>query len=329
MRGAQGFRQAVLTALLPAAAAALLLGLAGAVVAGRGALGRIEGVTRTIERIVNGNLSERLASDGRRGDIDRLIEVVNGMLDEIERLVHEVKGVTEDIAHDLRTPLTRLLAGLERVHRATSVAEDETAMGAIGAAIIETKSILATFAALLRIAEVESGARRAGFITVDLNTVAADVAEFYEPVAETKGTSLSLESAAEGSAETAGDPTLLFEAISNLVENAIKYSPSGSSVRMRVVATRDRVGIEVSDTGSGIPEEERDTVLRRFHRVDRSRTVPGAGLGLNLVAAVAKLHQFHLAIEDACPGCRVVLWSDGPPPLSASFASATSDLDAR
>jgi signal transduction histidine kinase len=92
---------------------------------------------------------------------------------------------------------------------------------------------------------------------------------------------------------------------------------------------RDRVGIEVSDTGSGIPEEERDTVLRRFHRVDRSRTVPGSGLGLNLVAAVAKLHQFHLAIEDACPGCRVVLWSDGPPPLSTSFASATSDLDAR
>jgi len=202
-------------------------------------------------------------------------------------------------------------------------------MGTIGAAIIETKSILVTFAALLRIAEVESGARRAGFITVDLNTVAADVAEFYEPVAETKGTSLSLESAPEGSAETAGDPTLLFEAISNLVENAIKYSPSGSSVRMRVVATRDRVGIEVSDTGSGIPEEERDTVLRRFHRVDRSRTVPGSGLGLSLVAAVAKLHEFHLAIEDACPGCRVVLWSDGPPPRSTSFASVTSDLDAR
>jgi signal transduction histidine kinase len=314
MRGAQAFRQAMLSALLPAAAAALLFGLAGAVVAGRGALGRIERVTRTIERIVNGNLSERLPSNGRGGDIDRLIAVVNGMLDEIERLVHEVKGVTEDIAHDLRTPLTRLLAGLERVHRrATSAAEYETAMGAIGAAIIETKGILATFAALLRIAEVESGARRAGFTTVDLNAVATDVAEFYEPVAEAKGISLSLEPAAAGSANAAGDPSLLFEAISNLVENAIKYSPSASSVRMRVVATRDRVGVEVSDSGPGIPAEQRDIVLRRFHRLDRSRAMPGSGLGLSLVAAVAKLHEFHLAIEDAHPGCRIVLWSDGAP----------------
>jgi signal transduction histidine kinase len=327
MRGAQAFRQAMLSALLPAAAAALLFGLAGAVVAGRGALGRIEGVTRTIERIVNGNLSERLPSNGRGGDIDRLIGVVNGMLDDIERLVHEVKGVTEDIAHDLRTPLTRLLAGLERVHRrATSVAEYEVAMDAIGTAIIETKGILATFAALLRIAEVESGARRAGFITVDLNAVATDVAEFYEPVAEAKGISLSLEPAAEGSAETAGDPSLLFEAIGNLIENAIKYSPSDSSVRMRVLATRDRVGVEVSDLGPGIPAEQRDIVLRRFHRLDRSRAMPGSGLGLSLVAAVAKLHEFHLAIEDAQPGCRVVLWSDGSHPRNRNtvpFADQT------
>ena len=150
--------------------------------------------------------------------------------------------------------------------------------------------------------------------------MAADVAEFYEPVAEAKGTSLSLEPAAEVSAETAGDPSLLFEAIGNLVENAIKYSPAGSSVRMRVVATRDRVGIEISDTGPGIPAEGRDTVLRRFHRVDRSSTIPGSGLGLSLVAAVATLHEFHLAIEDAHPGCRVILWSDGPPARNRNTA---------
>jgi signal transduction histidine kinase len=141
--------------------------------------------------------------------------------------------------------------------------------------------------------------------------VATDVAELYEPVAEAKGISLSLEPAAEGNAETAGDPSLLFEAIGNLIENAIKYSPSGSSVRMRVVAMRDRVGVEVSDSGPGIPAEQRDIVLLRFHRLDRSRAMPGSGLGLSLVAAVAKLHEFHLAIEDADPGCRVVLWSDG------------------
>src|SRR3954469_18623163 len=299
------FERLLAAAMLSGALVVLVVGLAGGMIAGTGALGRIEGVTRAIERIINGHLSERLPSDGRGGDIDRLIQVVNRMLDEIERLMHEVKGVTDDIAHDLRTPLTRLLAGLERVRRRAPSAEYDTA---IDDAIVETKAILATFTALLRIAEVESGARRAGFGTLDLNTVAADVAELYDPVAEAKRISLSLEPSANGTAETAGDPSLLFEALSNLVDNAIKYSPSDSRVTLRVFDTHDRFGLEVSDTGPGIPEGEREAVLRRFHRVEKSRSAPGFGLGLSLVAAVAKLHDLHLAIEDASPGCRVVLW---------------------
>lgn len=306
MRDIDGFRQTLLSSLLSAGAVALLLALIGATITGMGALGRIDRVTRAIERIVSGNLSERLPSDGRGGDLDRLIQVVNRMLDEIERLMHEVKGVTENIAHDLRTPLTRLLAGLQRVRRrGTTVAEYEAA---VDETMVEAKEILSTFSALLRIAEVESGARRAGFRPLDLNTVAADVVELYEPVAEGKGISLLLEVAGETSADVVGDSSLLFEALSNLVDNAIKYSPSGSRVTVRVLTTEGRLGVEVNDTGRGIPEAEREAVLRRYHRLDKSRTAPGSGLGLSLVAAVAKLHELHLAIEDACPGCRITLW---------------------
>src|SRR5205807_1257791 len=232
------------------------------------------------------------------------------------------KGVTDEIAHDLRTPLTRLLAGLERARRrAHSVAEYG---GAVDEAIAETRGILATFGALLRIAEVEAGARRAGFTTLDLNTLAADVSDFYEPLAERKGISLLLE--AEGTpAEIAGDPSLLFEAISNLVDNAIKFTPPGGQVILRILDGSDRLGFEVCDTGPGIPEAERNAVLQRFHRAERSRHTPGSGLGLSLVAAVARLHGLHLVIDDAGPGCRVRLWRDqtaGKPPRLELAGSA-------
>jgi signal transduction histidine kinase len=240
--------------------------------------------------------------------------------------MHEVKGVTDEIAHDLRTPLTRLLAGLERARRRARSAEEYGS--AVDEAIAETKGILATFAALLRIAEVEAGARRAGFTTLDLNTLAADVTDFYEPLAERKGISLSLEN--EGApAEIAGDPSLLFEAIGNLVDNAIKFTPPSGRVTLRILGGNDRLGFEVSDTGPGIPETDRNVVLQRFHRAERSRHTPGSGLGLSLVAAVARLHGLRLAIEDAAPGCRVRLWRDQaagkPPRLELAAASSRSD----
>src|SRR5271156_87247 len=183
------FRDLLLGAMASGGFVVLVLGLAGATIVGAGALGRIDGVTQAIEHIIEGDLSKRLPNRGTFGDLDRLTEVVNRMLDEIEWLMHEVKGVTDDIAHDLRTPLTRLLAGLERVHRRGGAAEDYDA--AVEEAIAETRIILATFGALLRIAEVEAGARRAGFTMLDLNTLAADAADFYEPLAEYKGVALS------------------------------------------------------------------------------------------------------------------------------------------
>jgi signal transduction histidine kinase len=324
------FRDLLLDGMASGALVVLALGLSGAVITGAGALGRIDGVTRAIERIVNGDLSGRLPSGGRGGDLDRLIHVVNRMLGEIERLMNEVKGASEDIAHDLRTPLTRLLAGLERTRRRDATAEEYAA--AVDEAIAETKGLLATFGALLRIAEVEAGARRAGFTTLDLNTVTTDVAELYEPMAEGKGVVLSVDNDAAAGMEIAGDPSLLFEAIGNLVDNALKFTPPGGRVALRTLYRRDRLGIEVSDTGPGIPETERDAVLRRFHRVDKGRSTPGSGLGLSLVAAVANLHGFDLVIEDAHPGCRITLWRDDiavretPPELAAAAYSGAATL---
>jgi signal transduction histidine kinase len=285
----------------------LVLGMTGAAIVGAGALGRIDGVTRAIEHVIEGDLSKRLPSRGTAGDLNRLIHVVNRMLDEIERLVHQVKGVTDDIAHDLRTPLTRLLAGLERVHRRGGTAEEYGA--AVEDAIVETRGILVTFGALLRIAEVEAGARRAGFTMLDLNTLAADAADFYEPLAERKGVALSLE-IPPVPAMMPGDPSLLFEAIGNLVDNAIKFTPPKGQVVLRVIAGEDHLGFEVSDSGPGIPPAERTAVLRRFHRAEKSRHTAGCGLGLSLVAAVAKLHGLTLTIEDVDPGCRVRLWRE-------------------
>jgi signal transduction histidine kinase len=285
-----------------------LIGLAGGAIIGFSALRRIEGVTTAVERIVKGNLSARLPRRGGDGDLDRLVQLVNGMLDDIERLMREVKGVTDDIAHDLRTPLTRLLAGLDRARRrAQDIHEYELA---IDEAIVETQGLLRTFNALLRISEAEDSARRAGFKTIDLCTIAGDVAEFYEPLAEAKGVSLALQTDSDDGAKMLGDPSLLFEAVANLVDNAIKFTPSGGRIVLHTLLTKSGSGISVTDTGPGIPAEEREVVLRRFHRLERSRSTPGSGLGLSLVAAIARLHGLRFLIEDGNPGCRVTLWRD-------------------
>jgi signal transduction histidine kinase len=328
MRVVNEIHEVVLGAMGSGGVLVLVLGLAGAVLTGVGALRQIDRVTRAIESIVRGNLSERLPVGRSAGDLDRLIHVVNGMLEDIERLMHEVKGVTDDIAHDLRTPLTRLLAGLERARRRATSVEDYAA--AVDEATEDIKGILATFAALLRISEVEDGARRGAFTTVDLARVAADVAELYEPVAEEKGVGFRLDLDPAAPAELAGDPSLLFDAIGNLVDNAIKFTPAGGCVIVRVFREGRDLGISVTDSGPGIPAEERETVLRRFYRSERSRHTPGSGLGLSLVAAVARLHELGLVIEDAHPGCRVELRYQGKSKgiLLAPAATAVSQTTA-
>jgi len=303
MTSIRAFGNLVLESCLWGGLATVLLGLTGAAIAGADAIRRIEGVTRAIQRIVRGDLSGRLPTRGDSGDLDRLAQEINFMLAEIERLMLEVKGVCDNVAHDLRTPLTRLLAGLERARRSAGSAEDYAA--AVDEGIEEIRGLLKTFAAVLRIAEVESGARRAGFAYLDLSEIGADVVEFYAPIAEQKGVALS--QAGDAAVVMRGDPSLLFEAIGNLVDNALKFTPPGGRVELRTFANDGGRGIEVSDSGPGIPADQREAVLRRFYRTEQSRHTPGSGLGLALVAGVAGLHDMAIAITDANPGCRVAL----------------------
>jgi signal transduction histidine kinase len=303
MTSARAFRNVLLEATLWGGLATIVLGLIGAVVAGAGAVRHIEGITRAVQSIVRGDLSRRLPTHGYVSELDRLAHEINFMLGEIERLMMEVKGVCDNVAHDLRTPLTRLLAGLERVRRRAGSVDDYAV--AVDDAIREIRGLLKTFAAMLRIAEVESGARRAGFTAVDLAQIGGDVVEFYEPMAEQKGIALRLVDGT--SVPMQGDSSLLFEVLSNLVDNALKFTPSGGRIDVRVFADDATQGFEVSDTGPGIPAEQREAVLRRFYRAEQSRHTPGSGLGLALVAGVAGLHGMTVRIEDAKPGCRIAL----------------------
>jgi len=278
----------------------LVLGAIGAVFVASEAVRRIDAVAVAIDRIMKGDLAERLPTRGDGGDVEHLAAAVNRMLDEIERLMSEVKVVGDGVAHDLRTPMTRMLSGLERVRRRDSSTADYEA--AVDLAITQIGGLLRTFNAMLRIAEIDHAERRAGFSTVDLGEIAVDVGEFYEPAALDRGVRLSWP-ASPPSAPIEGDPSLLFEAIGNLVDNAIKFTPAGGQVHIEI----DPSGVAVRDTGSGIPATEVATLLRPFHRGEVSRNTPGNGLGLALVQAIARLHRMDLSIADAGPGLRIRL----------------------
>ncbi len=305
MYGTREFDEAFVNAMLWGGLLTVALGLLGATVVGAGTVRRFDAVAIAIQRIVSGDLSRRLPSHGTSGDLDRLAHVVNAMLDDLERLMHDVKGVCDGIAHDLRTPLTRMLAGLERARRRAGSSDDYAA--AIDDAIVETRSVLKTFSALLRIAEVEDGARQAGFASVDLGTVARDVTDFYEPLADEKGVELTFACYGVSPFTMNGDSSLLFEAIGNLVDNSIKFTPAQGTIKVEVTHRREGLGVIVADTGCGIDAGEREAVLRRFYRSEKSRNTRGSGLGLSLVAAVATLHRMLLTVEDTAPGCRITL----------------------
>jgi signal transduction histidine kinase len=304
----EAFNVLLLKALGAAAVVALLMGLAGAVLIGRRAMARLDAITNAIESIVSGDLSRRLPA-GRAGDagddLDRLVNVVNGMLGDIERLMHEVKGACDNIAHDLRTPLARLLAGLERAQRRAGSAEQY--QEAIEAAIGETLSLLTIFNAMLRISEVEDGARRSGFTDIDLALIADDAVEFYAPSADEKVITLDYVRSAALSIPMRGDASLLFEAIGNLIDNAIKFTPDGGHIAVTLTVDNSGIRLDVRDTGPGIAPAEREAVFLRFHRSEGSRHLPGNGLGLSLVAAVARLHGLQVGVLDSEGGCHIAL----------------------
>ncbi|MRX06602.1 HAMP domain-containing protein [Pseudoduganella sp. FT25W] len=302
------FNEVLQRALASAALLALLLGLAGAVLIGRRAVHRLDAITTAIQAIVQGDLSQRLpqrAPGAASDDLDRLVNVVNGMLDDIERLMHEIKGACDGIAHDLRTPLARLLAGLERAQRRAVSADDYR--DAVDAAITETLSLLTTFNAMLRISEVQDGARRAGFSAIDLAAIADDAVEFYEPSADDKQVQLVYERPPGLRLPLRGDASLLFEAIGNLIDNAIKFTPEGGRITVTLAEWQGAMQFDIRDTGPGIPAAEREAVFLRFHRAESSRHLPGNGLGLSLVDAVARLHGMQVAILDSDQGCHISL----------------------
>ncbi|MDL2398170.1 sensor histidine kinase [Rhizobium mayense] len=299
------FDEVLSGAMLLAGTIIAAIGLAGAAIVGTGVVGQINGITRAARDIMAGDLSKRLPAQGNSGDVARLANVVNEMLAEIERLMHEVKGVCDNIAHDLRTPLTRLLAGLERVQRRASSMDDYRR--GVDEAIGETQAALRTFSALLKISEIEDGVRRSGFRPVDLVAVTADALDFYEPAAEEKSIDISFSVEGSPDATIPGEPSLLFEAIGNLVDNAIKFTPEGGRVSVRILDGPEGIGVAVSDTGPGIPERESEAIVRRFYRTERSRQAPGNGLGLSLVAAVARLHGMVVVIDQPTMGASVSL----------------------
>ena len=264
---------------------------------------RLSEVTSTLHRVASGDLSTRLAVSGRGDDLDLISGEINLTLGRLGALVEAMRQVSADIAHELRTPLNRLRIHIEQAARnaaASAPVEDDLA-----AAVAQSEAIDQTFSALLRIAQIEAGARREKFAPVDLAALLADIGDVYAEVAEDAGQTLLCDVA--GAAWVLGDKELLTQAFANLIENAIRHCPTGTVITCRVRVDGNRVTASVSDTGPGIPAGERALVLRRLYRLEKSRTTEGTGLGLSLVKAVADLHGAELALTDATPGLRVEL----------------------
>ncbi len=285
-----------------ASAVTLLLALAGGAALSTDFLRRIGVIARTSRAIIDGDLQARIPLRGTADEFDQLAASLNEMLDRIHLLMESVRQISNDIAHDLRTPLGRLRQKLESIP-GTDMGGSSGA--ALDEAIAEADAILDTFSALLRIAQIEAGARRSGFRDLDLSAVFRLVADTYAVVAEDGGHDLFAE-IADG-IRILGDRDLLVQMLANLIENALRHTPAGTRVHLSLALRDGMPAGAVADRGPGIPEGERGRVFRRFYRLDKSRSTSGNGLGLALVAAVAELHRIALTLEDNGPGLRVTL----------------------
>lgn len=285
----------------------VVMGLAGGIFVARRVLKRIDAMTATNERIMSGDLSGRLMITGSGDEFDRLGNSVNAMLERIVALMAGLKQVSDNIAHDLKTPLTRLRNRAEEALRGSQTEAGYRA--ALESTIEESDGLIRTFDALLMIARAEAGEARKGMTDFDASDVAASVAELYEPLAEEKGMHLEVETPEP--LPIHGNRELVGQALANLVDNAIKHGMSGEAGggNIRIASGREdgRVLITVADHGAGIPAEDRPRAVERFVRLESSRSRPGAGLGLSLASAVAHLHGGELRLEDNAPGLRVIL----------------------
>ena len=281
----------------------VILSLAGGFVMSRGLLRRVDAVRRTTEGIMEGNLSRRVPLTGSGDDFDLLAASLNAMLDRIEQLMEGLRQVSNDIAHDLRTPLTRLQQRLERARSRVNTIEEFRTL--IDSNIEETNQILGTFGAMLRIAQIESGSARARFSDVDLSALIKALVELYAAYAEDQAKTIA--SRIEPGISVPGDRELLTQMLVNLVENALRHTPAGTRIEIGLARESSGIVCTIADNGPGIPAEEYDKVFHRFYRLDASRATPGSGLGLSLVAAVASLHRIRIELSDNQPGLRVTL----------------------
>ncbi len=293
-------RSIIASALVWSGVAILIVGLGCGTALSIGPLQRLRVLQAAGREIASGNLKRRMPTSNRRDELDMFASTVNYMMDEVERLMSEVKGSTDTIAHDLRTPLTRARAQLHRIQHEPAIQPGE-----IARVTSEIDEVLERFRALLRISELEARERRSGFSRTDLTAIIEQVVDLYQPLAEAGGVSLS--KAAQEGISVEADPKLLFEAISNLVDNAIKFTGDGGAVEVRLGQDSFRPEIVVQDNGPGIPASERAAVLQRFFRAERDRLIPGSGLGLSIVSAIMRLHGFELSFREAHPGLKAVI----------------------
>jgi signal transduction histidine kinase len=300
----------------------IVLGLLGGFFVSRRILSRIDAMTGTAQTIMAGDLSGRLPVAGTGDELDRLADNVNAMLERIEALMRGLKEVSDNIAHDLKTPLTRLRNRCEQALR--SATGEASYRAALDATIAESDDLIRTFDALLMIARAESGQARENMTEFDASEIARDVGELYEPVADEKGIALKID--APEAAPVRGNRELVSQALANLIDNAIKYAgPNGkvngvpAEIVVRAGDDGERITLSVADRGPGIPDADRGRVVERFVRLEQSRSEPGSGLGLSLASAVARLHGGELKLEDNHPGLRttIALPRAGPGAASA------------
>ena len=308
LREAYELQETVLRALTTALLPTILVILAIGAIFARRASQRFERIHDAIVRIMNGELDSRLPVTNEDRDIDKVARAVNLMLDEIARLLEQLKSVGDNIAHDLRTPLAVARAKIERaLDNETGVEQLREAMEA---ALAQIEKVSATISAILRISAVENGAREKQFRDFDLAAVCEQVFDFYEPLAESKCVSMVVD--ADGPVPVRGDEDLMREAVSNLVDNAIKFTPAGGKVRIEARTANGRPLVLVSDTGLGVPPQERTRIFDRFYRGEQSGNSPGHGLGLSIAETIANLHGFKLTVEDNKPGARFEMRAAAP-----------------
>jgi signal transduction histidine kinase len=296
-------REVILRTSLLGLGVTVVLAIAGGLAMSYGVLRRVEAVSRASRAIMAGDLAQRMTLHGTDDEFDHLSSSLNAMLDRIQDLMLGLQQVSSDIAHDLRTPLTRLRQRLELARRREGTVEGLHV--AVDGAINNVDAILETFGALLRIAQIEAGTRRSGFQPVSLSALLSRLIEAYQPVAEERAQKLDAQIAPD--LWVVGDRDLLMQMFANLIDNALVHSAVGADLSVEAVSEARGIQVMVRDNGPGIPPQYRQAVLQRFYRLDRSRSTPGSGLGLSLVSAVAGLHDATLALEDNEPGLRCLL----------------------